>query len=202
MARQHVAALFVFENGPYADIPGVTPYGVNRDAFVYDGPDPVVAHPPCARWGRYWYGQPGGKRLKKGDDGGMFERALYQVRTWGGVLEHPADTSAWPFYGINKPPREGGWVPADGFEWPAGLAWTCAVEQGHYGHLARKPTWLYYVGRREPPDLIWGPSVVARRPGESPRRGMLERLSKRQRALTPIPFRDLLVKLARYSRGG
>lgn len=75
------------------------------------------------------------------------------------------------------------------------------MEQGHYGHLARKPTWLYYVGRREPPDLIWGLSVVARRPGESPRRGMLERLSKRQRALTPIPFRDLLVKLARYSRG-
>lgn len=155
---QKVAALFVFENGPYADIPGVTPYGTNRDAFSYDGPYPVVAHPPCARWGRYWYGQPGGKRLKKGDDGGMFEFALHQVRTWGGVLEHPADTSAWPFYGINKPPREGGWVPADGFQWPAGLAWTCAVEQGHYGHLARKPTWLYYVGRREPPDLIWAPA--------------------------------------------
>lgn len=199
---QKVAALFVFEDGPYADMSGVIPYGIHRNAFTYDGPFPVVAHPPCARWGRYWYGQPGGKRLKKGDDGGMFEFALHQVRTWGGVLEHPRDTSAWAFYGINAPPREGGWVPADEYEWPAGLAWTCAVEQGHYGHLAQKPTWLYYVGHREPPELIWGPSAVARRPGESPRRGMLERLSKRQRALTPVAFRDLLVKLARYSRGG
>lgn len=193
---QKVAALFVFEDGPYADMPGVIPYGIHRNAFTYDGPFPVVAHPPCARWGRYWYGQPGGTRLKKGDDGGMFEFALHQVRTWGGVLEHPRDTSAWAFYGLNAPPREGGWVPADDFEWPGGLAWTCAVEQGHYGHLAQKPTWLY----REPPELIWGPSAVARRPGDSPRRGMLERLSKRQRALTPALFRDMLVGLARCSR--
>ena len=31
------------------------------------------------------------------------------------------------------PPRFGGWVNAD---WLGG--WTCCVEQGHYGHRARK----------------------------------------------------------------
>lgn len=34
----------------------------------------------------------------------------------------------------------------------------CHVEQGHYGHRARKATWLYAVNLRSYPDLIWGPS--------------------------------------------
>ena len=33
--------------------------------------------------------------------------------------------------------------------------WTCCVEQGRYGHYARKPTLLYAVGT-EIPELRWG----------------------------------------------
>jgi hypothetical protein len=66
-----------------------------RDASrLYAGPHPVVAHPPCQRWGKLWAGQPlwikrTGIRKIKGDDDGCFASALAAVRKWGGILEHP-----------------------------------------------------------------------------------------------------------------
>src|SRR5690606_15502459 len=109
----------------------------------------------CQRWGKMWFGQPltvklTGKRKHKGDDGGCFDRALWAVRTFGGVLEHPWDSNAWPWFGLTVPPRSGGWVKADNFG-----GWTCCVEQGRYGHYARKPTLLYVV-RCDLPEMEWG----------------------------------------------
>lgn len=40
--------------------------------------------------------------------------------------------------------------------------WTCCVEQGHYGHRARKATWLYANGVALP-QLKWGPSAATAR---------------------------------------
>src|SRR4029077_4565674 len=103
---------------------------------------------------RYWSGGPSAKvRRKLGDDDGCFVRALFAVRRHKGVLEHPEASHAWRQFGLQRPPRTGGWIDAGD-----GLGWTCCVEQGHYGHPARKATWLYYVGATKPPDLIWGPS--------------------------------------------
>lgn len=148
-----IAALFVAEHGPYTNLPGVDAWTKDRDARKYAGPWPVVAHPPCERWGKYWSGGPSAKvRRKKGDDGGCFESALRSVRAFGGVLEHPAWSAAWPHFGLLSPPMDGGWVSAG--DW---IGWTCHVEQGHYGHPARKATWLYAV-TRDLPSLIWGPS--------------------------------------------
>ena len=167
---------------------------------------------------------------RKGDDGGCFASALASVRKWGGVLEHPAASHAWVAFGLNAPPAEG-WAVADF----AG-GWTCHVEQGHYGHRARKATWLYATGV-ELPSLAWGPSAKKARiddgfhsaeerrmfmrppPGMSGemrakrRRWMerraaetgkelfcCERLSKGERLGTPIPFRDLLLSIARTAR--
>lgn len=200
--NQIVAALYVMVDGPYWACDQVDPWDEARDARKYNGPWPVVAHPPCERWGRYWHGGPSAKvRRIKGDDNGCFAAALASVREWGGVLEHPAASSAWTAFGLAKPPRSGGWIKADDF---GGM--TCCVDQGHYGHRAQKATWLYAVGC-ELPKLIWGKSSggirlddgfhSAEERRRAQRTGICQRLSKRQRKETPIAFRDLLLSMAR-----
>ena len=195
-----IAALYVIRDGPYSNLPDIDAWPEERDARTYAGPHPVIAHPPCARWGRYW----SKAGAKMGEDGGCFKSALESVQRWGGILEHPEGSHAWPAFGISKPPRTGGWIRAGLFI----DGWTCCVEQGHYGHRARKPTWLYFVGQRRPPELRWGPSDVDPRyriaedatPKErkrAVRMGVIQRLSKRQRKATPIEFRDLLISIVR-----
>jgi hypothetical protein len=203
-----VAALYVETNGAYFNLAGVDPWDEARDARLYSGPHPVVAHPPCQRWGKMWFGQPltvkrTGVRKKLGDDGGCFAAALGSVRTFGGVIEHPWGSQAWPHFGLNIPERSGGWIMADFLG-----GWTCCVEQGAYGHYARKPTLIYAFGT-DFPSLRWGyryanldPSVVARmgldrakRLGEVGARG--GGTNSTARIHTPEPFRDLLISLAR-----
>lgn len=79
-----IAALYVQTGGCYFGLDGVEPWDEVKDARKYDGPHSVVSHPPCARWGKYWYGSPSSsKRLTLGDDDGCFSAALNSVRTWG-----------------------------------------------------------------------------------------------------------------------
>lgn len=197
-----VAALYVEPKGVYSGLPGVEPWDGARDARTYAGPHPVVAHPPCERWGRYWGGSPTTwPRLQLGNDGGCFASALHAVRIFGGVLEHPEGSHAWRWFQLSVPPHDGGWVKAD---WLGG--WTCCVEQGHYGHAARKKTWLYAHGF-DPPPLRWGKSEAkvkfedsfhsAEERRRAVKTGACQRLSQRQRAATPIEFRDLLLDMAR-----
>ena len=42
-----IAALFVHKGGAYFGLPDVDPWDEARDARLYPGPHPVVAHPPC-----------------------------------------------------------------------------------------------------------------------------------------------------------
>lgn len=199
-----IAALFVMTGGCYFDLPGVDPWDEARDARKYAGPYAVVAHPPCERWGRYWSGGPSARvRRELGDDAGCFASALASVRAWGGVLEHPEASHAWRRHGLMPPPRRGGWTPADDHG-----GWTCCVEQGAYGHKARKATWLYAV-RCALPTLRWraeGDFVrmdagfhSAEERARAVKTGACQRLSKRQRTATPIEFRDLLLSIAASS---
>lgn len=203
-----IAALYVQTDGCYFGLPGVDPWDEPRDARLYAGPFPIVAHPPCQRWGRYWMGSPlavarTGERKIKGDDGGCFKAALDAVRRFGGVLEHPADSAAWDAFNLMKPPRSGGWIVAD---WEGG--WTCYVEQGHYGHFSRKPTWLY-AAHCDLPLLQWrqaerrlSPEAIEKFGYEKARRrGIMVEVGgggdDRERSATPIAFRDILIGMAR-----
>lgn len=171
-----------FRDGPYFGLEDVEPWDEERDARLYDGPYPVVAHPPCAHWSlmglcRGYY---------DGQDEGCFEAALASVRRFGGVLEHPAHSLAWKTFALPKPAREG-WTRSLLNEWE----WTSEVDQRLYGHEARKPTWLFYVGP-EPPQLRWGHGARGARTVGRGWGGGREHL----RARTPLEFRDVLLNLA------
>jgi hypothetical protein len=209
-----IAALYVQTGGCYFGLPDVDPWDEARDARLYDGPWPAISHSPCPRWGKMWFGQPltvkrTGQRKKLGDDGGCFDHSLRIVRKYGGIIEHPWGSHAWPHFGLNRPPREGRWIAADFYG-----GWTCCVEQGRYGHYARKPTLLYVNGvdPRDLPDLDWGigeprldPAVIermglkrAKRLGEVGARG--GGTDSSPRIGTPTAFRDLLLSIARTAK--
>ena len=207
-----VAALFVQTNGAYFNLPGVDPWDIKRDARKYEGPHPVVAHPPCARWCRLAGLVEKRWGHKRGEDDGCFASALASVRTFGGVLEHPAYSDAWSAFGIARPPRQGGWVATDkdvDGQWrpyPGGYAFTCHVEQGRYGHMAKKATWLYavvpYLGML--PELKWGSDPDQRSKalvswcGNHVASGEVRpRVGKAAASKTPPEFREALLTIPR-----
>lgn len=207
VAMPDIAALFVTTGGCYFGQASIDPWDERRDARLYAGPLPVIAHPPCERWCRFWHGSTRKPhQYKLGDDGGKFASALSSVRKFGGVIEHPEASHAWRTFGLNAPPRQGGWIVAD---YHGG--WTCCVYQGHYGHMAGKATWLYAVGV-ELPELHWGPCeqrlhpiALARHGYAKARRiGMMAMVGgkhkKRIRDATPLEFRDVLISIARTAR--
>lgn len=195
-----IAALFVERDGVYYGLPNVDPWDEARDARTYEGPWPVVAHPPCARWSVLWPLVKAATGIEPGDDGGCFEAALNAVRTWGGVLEHPALSLAWTRFRLPKPARQG-WSTT--FDDPG---WATEVSQAAYGHRARKRTWLYYVGP-SPPSLRWNePATAAKVSGfkHLPTGGYIpdesRRVRTREAQATPPSFRDALIAMAESAR--
>jgi hypothetical protein len=163
-----------------------------------------------------------GRRKLLGDDGGCFASALASVRSWGGIIEHPEASKAWEMFNLTRPAHTGGWIRADGNY----NGWTCCVEQGHYGHRARKKTWLYFnagvmnwefaaANASKPIELIWGPSAAgvrldqgfhskeerraAQRLGTLRAKGAL-RMHRDECKATPPEFRDLLLSIARVAQ--
>lgn len=191
-----VAALYVEMGGVYYGLPDVDPWPEMRDARLYAGPWPVVAHPPCNKWSLLAYINR--RRItgyEIGDDGGCFEAALNAVRTFGGVLEHPAGSLAWKRYGLDKPER-GIWKGYFG-------SYVTEVDQGSYGHRARKRTWLYVVGplpglldwRKAEPDVIV--SGFTHQPKGEHVACEHRRVRPAEAHRTPPAFRDVLLDMAR-----
>jgi hypothetical protein len=196
-----IAALFVEANGIYAGLPDVELWDEQRDARKYPGKHPVVAHPPCSRWCRLAGLVEARWGHKKGEDGGMFAAALDAVRRYGGVLEHPAYSDAWRAFGLPTPHRHGGWFGNER------IGYVTHVEQGYYGHVAKKATWLYAFGVDELPRLKWGSEADTRSKalvswcGNHVSSGEVRpRVGKKVASATPTEFRDVLLSIARNVR--
>lgn len=184
-----VAALYIDPRGPYPKMEDVDCWDEARDARLYAGPHPVVAHPPCGAWGRL-------RNLASGIDRDCAPRAVEQVRAFGGVLEHPAHSLLWSECGL---PRPGEFADVYG-------GFTVEVDQCAWGHVARKATWLYLVGVSRA-DVATGIRTGgtpthwierSRRPGAQHAPGM-RLCSKQMRRRTPPSFARWLVSIARLA---
>lgn len=182
-----VAVLFARVDSIYKTLPGVDVYDINRDARTFSGSMPIVAHPPCRSWGRLrQFAQPRDGEKELGP------WAVEQVRRWGGVLEHPAESTLWAHCSMPAPGR----FPD---EWGG---WSFAVDQFHFGHRAEKSTWLYVVGLD--PDAL--PPIPRRegrpthcvRPTKSYPR--LPSITKAEREHTPPALAVWLVETARRTQ--
>src|SRR5262252_9279401 len=92
-----IAALYIDPRGPYPRMPDVDCWDERRDARKYEGPYPVVAHPPCGPWGKL-------RHLCTKQDSSCGPVAVDKVREFGGVLEHPAHSRLFVECGM---PRTG-----------------------------------------------------------------------------------------------
>lgn len=142
-----VSALYVDpENGPYADLIGSAQcWGIERDARAYNGPGPVVAHPPCKPWGRLswsWANKNARDGLDRSAEKACAPRAVEQVRAFGGVLEHPDGSRIWAECGLPAP------MPLSVLcaqMFPV-REFTILIEQCDWGFPARKRTRLFFSG--------------------------------------------------------
>lgn len=151
------------------------------------GGAPVVAHPPCRLWA-------GLRQFAKAKDPAMEKQlardAVRHVQRFGGVLEHPAESTLWADRGLPLPGRapdqHGGW--------------TAQIRQCDWGHKAEKLTWLYIVGVH--PDELPAlpppgePVAVIKPRRDAPRDGR-KIVTKAEREHTPPALAAWLVEAAR-----
>ena len=179
-----VAVLFARADSIYKTLPNCDVWDIERDARNWPGGSPVVAHPPCRAWGRLrQFAQP------RDDEKALAIAAVGHVRQFGGVVEHPAESTLYAHCGL---PRPGRFPDAFG-------GWSMEIKQFHFGHRAEKKTWLYIVGCQ--PDDI---PVMPHREGKAthcvrPTRTYprLPSITKREQEQTPPDLAIWLVELAR-----
>ena len=180
-----VAVLFARRDSVYKTIPGCDVWDFDRDATLWPGGAPVIAHPPCRAWGRLRHfanPRPGERDLALW--------AVGAVRRYGGVLEHPVATKLWPEAGLPVPGNR------DNFG-----GWTLPVYQHWFGHRAQKATLLYICGS-DPADLpplplrLDEPTHVVQ---SRKRTGSRPHITKAEREHTPPELADWLCHVARRS---
>lgn len=130
MADRTVAALCVTPNSIYKTMAGVEAYDMERDVRTYDGPFPVVAHPPCRAWATLRH-----HAKPRADERNLARLSVALVREFGGVLEHPHRSTLWAAQCL---PDVGQRDAFGGF--------TLVIDQNWWGHRAQKRTRLYVVG--------------------------------------------------------
>lgn len=176
-----VAVLFARQDSVYKRLPQCDVYDMDRDARTYDGPLPVVAHPPCRAWGRLRrFANP------RPDERNLARLAVALVREFGGVLEHPAGSLLWKSQRLPAPGTHDLWG-----------GHTIEAPQQWWGHRAEKLTWFYVVGC-DPHNIPDVPLVLgeASHVVQSRKRDSKPHITKPEREHTPEPLAKWLVELA------
>lgn len=117
-----VAVLWVQSRSVYFSLPGTDCWSRARNARRYPGPHPVICHPPCGPWGKYHH--------VSGEDKEDGRIAVELVERFGGVVEQPVGSRLFRVH-------RGMFV-----------GHVERVDQSCFGHMARKPTLLYFVNRK------------------------------------------------------
>ena len=113
-----VAVLWCHPSSIYKTFLGTDCWDQERDANLYDGPFPIIGHPPCGPWGKYR------ANCHHSRQDGI--RAMELVHRFGGVVEQPLGSSLFYEHG--------------------GRALIQQCNQWDFGHLCLKPTLLYWIG--------------------------------------------------------
>lgn len=173
MSTSPVSVLFARSDFVYKSLPGCDVWDASRDARLFSGSGPVVAHPPCRSWGSFAWRSVASEAEKS-----LGPLALSVVRRCGGVLEHPASSRLWGVCGV---PLGGG---RDAFG-----GWTFPIHQSWFGHRAPKATVLYLVGV--------DPSALPAIPFDlGYPSGRVEFMGVREREATPLALALWLVAVA------
>lgn len=180
---QKITTACVRTDSVYYQLQCVTPWDKRRNIMKCTDHYPVIAHPPCAQWGRT-------APLARQDMNSkrLAIHCLALIRKCGGVLEHPEASSFWEFAAI----------PTNGRRDTYG-GMCVLVDQYDYGHPARKRTLLYFYGL---PAGITALQVNYRLSGHSvrptsPPRSVMGCV-KADRELTPRPLAEALCDAVRH----
>jgi hypothetical protein len=124
------------------------------------------------------------------DEKALAPWAIEQIRKFGGVLEHPANSKLWPELNLPAPGRKDEYG-----------GWTLPIHQHWWGHRAEKKTRLYIVGcePKDIPDIplrIDEPTHVIGDVGRAGR-GKRPEVSKAEREHTPPALAVWLCELAK-----
>lgn len=118
-------------------------YDKERDMNTWSGGNSVIAHPPCAQWGK----------LRQFATIDQMEKdcaitCIELVRKWGGVLEHPSTSKIFGYPSSEKI------LPLPGIRDKWG-GYSICINQHWFGHGCEKKTLLYIVGCEEKklPDI-------------------------------------------------
>jgi len=186
---KRVAVLFARADSVYKTMPECDVYDMDRDARTYDGPLPIVAHPPCRSWGNFaMFAKP------RPDERNLARLAVSLVREFGGVLEHPAASKLWAAQRLPAPMARDQWG-----------GHTLVIDQHWWGHRAQKRTRLYIVGCRpgDIPDLplkLGRAEFVVGDVGRATSGDDRPEISKAEREHTPPELARWLVDLAMRCR--
>lgn len=185
-----VTVLFARSDSIYYEL-GCDVWDIERDARLFCGANPVIAHPPCRAWGQL-------SHLAKPRRGerALARLALDWVRRNGGVLEHPIRSRLFV--------ELIGWQDSQRFD--AWGGWLLPMDQYWAGHPAQKATRLYVCGIR-PRDIPAMPFALGTAPRVVSTSFRFERqaqtgvtarksLSSKQCEATPRLMAEWLVELA------